>query len=609
MGLPVAFLFGLIALFAAGELGDTIPGSAEPGTVALAAPLLLVPLLLVLLARRAIRRRYVAGRHPAFEPEPVLRVSGLLSPLVVYAFVTQSGYDDLVYRASGDGHLIASLLTAVPLVLTEVPRLVLATQVSAWRQVEVAAPLAGAPLLLPALGELLPLLRLRLSWVVLICVPWVLLELALDLLAWSRPAYALVLGVSFVMTGAFLLLLAAVAAALPVVFRRVLGLRPLPEHVRGPLRAVARALDFDPDRIYLLPTGETAMNAMMVGPLRCSRLLCLTDGLLLVLDSGALCGVVAHEVGHARRGHPMLLVMLAVVIPVLLLQPLPVLPIQELAPVWQVVIALPVVLLLWAVVRTLAHRFELEADVESVKALGAGPCSRALLAVSHAAVAVRKNLWGRLSTLHPEESTRLQTMLRYEQEGEFRARFEATGRRLRVLIGAAVACAFALALWAWCTDWKYEYAIWRLWSGDVVGAAAARAQVGDEVPERWRETWRIAGDELRAAREMAPAVTTWAEFEQACRRQALPRAIEALEVAGAAAARPWIALAADASRRGDADWLMLQQLYELGRAMVDEDAPRAAEIWEVMRRRPVPAALRAAVLPRLLQMGAPVRAG
>ncbi|MCA8973317.1 MAG: M48 family metalloprotease, partial [Planctomycetes bacterium] len=378
----------------------------------------------------------------------------------------------------------------------------------------------------------------------------------------------------------------------PVGFRRVFGVtRAIPEPTGSELRRVARALGFDGDQVYLLPTGMSAVNAMMVGPLPWSRCLCVTDGLVHVLDAEALSGVVAHEVGHARMGHPALLVLLAVILPLMLLQPLGLLPVDDLDLAWQVLLGSFLVSVLWLIVRALAHRFELEADIASVRALGAAPCSRALSAVSNATIAVRRSLLGRLSTFHPEESTRLMTMLRYERDAGFRSRFDATGRRLRVVILAAVSVAAVLAGIAWSLDWTYQRAIWHFHAGDFVAARAARQAIGDEVPDRWRDSWERVGSELDAAVELAPDATDWATARTTLRQRAGTRAVAELLRQGPAAATPWFALTVDVSDPADADYLLMHQLYELCRAIRDADTPRADAIRAVIRQRPIPEAL------------------
>ncbi|HIE72501.1 MAG TPA: hypothetical protein EYP98_21375 [Planctomycetes bacterium] len=152
-------------------------------------------------------------------------------------------------------------------------------------------------------------------------------------------------------------------------FRIAFGvISTLPEPTGTILRKTATMLGFSPKRVFLLPTGMRSINAMMVGPLPVGRLLCLTDGLVSALDSSSLTGVLAHEVGHARMGHPGLLMLLAVVVPLMMLSPLRLLDVEEIDVTLQAVAILLIMLVLWFGLRTLARRFEHEADVSSVRA-------------------------------------------------------------------------------------------------------------------------------------------------------------------------------------------------------------------------------------------------
>src|SRR5690606_34326408 len=97
---------------------------------------------------------------------------------------------------------------------------------------------------------------------------------------------------------------------LPLLFRCVLPVqRKLPSHVDADVRTTAERLGFPPRGILLLLSGLRAVNAGLVGPLPWPRYLVLTDGITAYLDRIALRGVVAHEVGHARAGHPALLLL------------------------------------------------------------------------------------------------------------------------------------------------------------------------------------------------------------------------------------------------------------------------------------------------------------
>ncbi|MFO1076524.1 MAG: M48 family metalloprotease [Planctomycetota bacterium] len=586
MGLPVTFLIGLLVVFGVGELSPPISGSGDLAWLLLTAGALPVPTMLALRARRAARLRAILpGTKGA--PETLLRLSLSTSPLAVLLVAAIGGWPDFVTRWSGTSHLAGMVLSVLPVVLAEVPRLAFAAQAAAWHELGATALVGAARVrpLLPSMQEMWPVVRLRLAWVVLLALPWLAYGVALDLLSLHRPLGAFVLGTSSGLTVGFLLFVVAGAVVLPWWFRIAFGTtRELPADVAWQLRATASRMGFDPKRVLQLPTGMSAINAMMVGPVPVSRCLCLTDAILRTLDTDALTGVVAHEVGHARMGHPGLLLLLGVVMPLLLLGPVGYLQLEDMGVAIQFVLGGLAVFVIWFVVRTLAHRFELEADVASVRELGAGPCSRALIAVGGMVLPPRRSFAGRLFTLHPEESIRLATMYRYEREPEFRERFRRTSRYLRIAVLSAVTGAGLLALWFWQADWPYERAIWRFQCGDVAGARTAITDIGT-VPDRWQETWTMFGEELAAATALAPAATDWASAREAFTAAAFPRAVEVLRKQGPTAARPWFALALEADA---GDPLLCRQLYDYCRAVRDGDSERAAAVREVIQRRPVP---------------------
>jgi hypothetical protein len=357
------------------------------------------------------------------------------------------------------------------------------------------------------------------------------------------------------------------------------------------LRQTAATLGFPPGRVMYLPTGMRAMNAMMVGPLPIGRFLCVTDGLVRMLDVDSLTGVVAHEVGHARKGHPLLLMTLAAVVPLLLPAPLRLVQLDRLEPAMQALFALAAIVLLWTTVRAVAHRFEHEADAASVEALGAGPCTRALMTVSRAAMPVTRGLLRRHFTLHPEERSRWEFMRRYEGEPAFRAAFEARGRMVRATVAMLLTLVASAATWAWTVEWPLEKAVWRFHAGDFQGASAAVTAVGESVPDHWQQTWRRLEDELAVGLELAPTATDWPSARAALSVAAWPRGVEVLLRSGPRAARPWLALAVEADQ---STTLVQRAVLDYCEAAADHDPERMLAASAVVRRLGVPVGLEAA---------------
>ena len=113
--------------------------------------------------------------------------------------------------------------------------------------------------------------------------------------------------------------------------------RLLPGRHEASVAATVAALGFPRRSVLALDSGHRLVNAALVGPLRWPRYLILSDGILSLLDPFALRGVVAHEVAHARAGHPALLALVFVVIPLLLLQPVLGTDTGDLDPSWVLV--------------------------------------------------------------------------------------------------------------------------------------------------------------------------------------------------------------------------------------------------------------------------------
>lgn len=584
MALPLALLAGLVVVLANCELAPTDPGAGSLATLLPALALLALPALLALWSLRAVRADLVRGRAGAVPPRALLRLSALATPLVVHALFALAAYGDWIERLAWDSHLGRIVLAVLPVFVAELPRLVVATvaQVSC----ELAAEVRGtglAPGMLPRLHELGPVVRLRFGWPLLLVMPLLLLGTGMDLMQAHRGLYVFTLLTSPGMAlGSVVFLLAAVAA-LPWWFRFAFAVRELPEPPRARMQQIAGALGFPPQRVLLLPTGMRALNAMLVGPLPFGRCLCLTDGLVRELDVESLSGVVAHEVGHARMGHPSLLIAMVMVLPLALLAPLRFVDAAELDITLRAAAVVAAFSLLWLLVRALAHRFEHEADAVSVQALGAGPCTRALLVVSRLALPVAHGPVGRWFTLHPDEPRRWQAMHRYENDAGFRAGFDRAGRRLRFALGLLLLAAAAIGTSAWRQDWPFERIAWRLHAGDHRAALALAGEVVT-VPARWERSWRALQQELAVAAAMGPAAADW-DAARAALEPAWARGEQVLLAQGPAAARPWFSLALGAIVRPTA---LQRAVHAYCDAAADEQPERMAALAAIVRGLGVP---------------------
>ena len=590
MSLPLSFLLGLFALFAAVELDAPIPGSGTFDRLTVFLPALLLPTVLVLVAKRGLHARLIAGRRSRVSPRTWLRASLLAVPLGIWAILVPGGHADVAARIADGSEVLRIAMLFLPLVAMEVPRLVAATVVGQWCEID--DELGGRSVvsigMLPGIVESWPSVRLRLGWILLLAMPCFLFGAALDLLGLSPRLQGIVLITGFGSTAAMLVFMVVAAIVLPTWFRIAFAAQPLPEPLGARLRATAAALRFPSSRLFLLPTGQRSLNAMMVGPLPIGRSVGITDGLVRALDEDALAGVVAHEVGHARRGHPLLLVTLAVVVPMLLLGPLQLFEVEELPATVQGMLGVAVAACAWMVIRSLAHRFEHEADVVSVQAFGAAPCSHALRTVLDLAMPIDRGLLGRFSSMHPDEKARYEVMWRYERDPAFRHRFDAGSRRVRLAVGGLLLTSLAAAAFAWVREWPYERVLVAFHSGDLVATREALDAVQGPVPARWQETWSQVTADFQVAASIVPDARDWASVAATVVPRAWSEGIEVLLREGPAAARPWLAIAVGVDEEAP---LVRRAILEYCRAAAAPDPDRMERVKLVVRRLGVPSEL------------------
>jgi len=589
--LPMPLLLGLLVSAVHRELLPALPGAGDSTTLLVWLFALLVPKLLAVAAAARAARLVLTGRPAMVGPRALLRLSAVAVPLAVHALYAYAAYGDVVDQLAQASPLLSIALGALPAFLAEWIRIAPAAHAAAWCDLaDDARGAAAAFVPVPSRVALRGFVRLRRGGPLFVLLPVLLLGAGLEAVALDRSLHVLALVTTPGAIAGGMLLLFAIVVLLPPWFRLAFAVQPLPEPPAAALRATARALGFPPHRVQQLPTGMHALNAMLVGPLPFGRTLCLTDGIVRELDADSLAGVVAHEVGHAKKGHPTLLLTLVVVVPLLAMAPLRLLGVESMDQLTQAALALVAAAVAWLAVRALAHRFEHEADVASVAALGSEPCARALLVVSRLAQPAPHGWLGRVLSLHPDEPDRWRTMRRYESDPGFRAAFDRGSRALRAGIAATALAAVGAAAWAAAVEWPREAVVWRLHAGDHAGALRLAASLG-EVPPHWRDAWPRVAEDLAVAQALAPAATDWASAKAELWPAAWTRGVDVLLAEGPASARPWLAMALGAI---DTATPVQRALLGWCEAAADGDPDRMAAIGDVVRRLGVPPRLKPA---------------
>ena len=187
------------------------------------------------------------------------------------------------------------------------------------------------------------------------------------------------------------------ALFLPVVLRHAWETRPLPAGVRrSVLEGVAQHAGFRYRELCEWRTGNQMANAAILGLSPRLRYVLFSDALLAMLDLRQLAAVLAHEMGHAQRRHPLWIVswIVAFFLGVDLLLTHAV-PMDE---VWQPLV-FGVLLLAWLIAfGYVMRRFELDADLYALELTrDPEPLVAALEGVS-GAHARRKKSWRHFCT-------------------------------------------------------------------------------------------------------------------------------------------------------------------------------------------------------------------
>ncbi|MGA2027543.1 MAG: M48 family metalloprotease, partial [Syntrophobacteraceae bacterium] len=152
----------------------------------------------------------------------------------------------------------------------------------------------------------------QLSFTSVILVPWFLISTLTDLLQFTKTPsfmttdFAQLLLIAFTLIGFVLLG--------PWLIIRMWGCKPLPQdNVKAELERFCNDHDFRTGGLLLWSVfGTEMLTAGVVGILPGLRYILITPGLLKTLDIAELKAVVAHEMGHVRKKHLLLFVLLMI---------------------------------------------------------------------------------------------------------------------------------------------------------------------------------------------------------------------------------------------------------------------------------------------------------
>ena len=130
---------------------------------------------------------------------------------------------------------------------------------------------------------------------------FIALSAAIGRSEWMRAQVEHVGLASALFTGLFVV---GMALILPRLISWSWDTAPFPE---GPqkelLNTIAERADFKPRDLRLWRTGNLIANATIIGARRGGHIVLFSDHLLSILNTRELCAVYGHEIGHAKRGH------------------------------------------------------------------------------------------------------------------------------------------------------------------------------------------------------------------------------------------------------------------------------------------------------------------
>jgi Zn-dependent protease with chaperone function len=299
-----------------------------------------------------------------------------------------------------------------------------------------------------------------------------------------------------------LALLLVFALVVPRMLARTWDTAPMePGGTRDLLEGLARNAGFRCRDLLVWRTGDQMANAAIVGFTPRSRVVLFSDVLLATLDPFEVAAVFAHEMGHARRGHVAVFggYTLAVLLGGTLLA-------DHLSPDDGTLTTaiLGGAFLFWIVTFGLfSRRFELDADLESLRLLGGGAHLARALRLVTGAHAYRRSSWR-----HPSTEERIRFLAEVERDPRVGERLRSRLRSFSRLALGFLAVVLLFQGLALADSWTEDQLVVDLRLGRYEAAASrledARAAEG-AVDERLEELVVVAAAlpvELRAAEEL-----------------------------------------------------------------------------------------------------------
>jgi Zn-dependent protease with chaperone function len=331
--------------------------------------------------------------------------------------------------------------------------------------------------------------------------------------------------------------------AMPFFLRHAWDTTPLERGwARTTLEQVARGAGFRYRELLLWRTGQQMSNAAIVGFTERSRLVFFSDLLLQQLGPRELAAVFAHEMGHARRAHSIVFGTFALCF---------YLAAQQIArhsgiesQLWGGLLVLSLVVLWYLAFGYLSRRFELEADLESLRIVGDSDALVRALELVTGAHAHARSSWRHFST-----KDRVAFLRAAERDPLIGIRLRLKLARWRNLGFALFAVAALLEVRdqarAWDSDWlvadlrlgRFEEAAARAESGEIDAEVAALARRAISLPEGSRDVRALAAAAAGAwVRGDATGAREWLELARLRGARNVDPWLAALERGGAALA-------------------------------------------------------------------------